>query len=69
MIETTRKPVMPSQGACRLFLPWAMSSPSEAEPGGRPKPRKSSAVSVVTEPERMKGMKVMVETTAWAAGA
>ena len=54
MMETTKKPVNPSHGACRFALPWASNSPSEGEPGGSPKPRKSSAVSVVTEPESMK---------------
>src|SRR4051812_13236189 len=44
MIEMTRKPVKPSHGAWMLSLPWASSSPSDGEPGGRPKPRKSSAV-------------------------
>src|SRR5690606_2695305 len=62
--EMTTKPVMPSHGACRLFLPCASSSPSEAEPGGRPKPRKSSEVSVVSEPLRTKGRKVSVATIA-----
>src|SRR5262249_51329788 len=33
MIDITRKPVMPSQGAWRLSLPWASISPSDAEPG------------------------------------
>ena len=60
----TTKPVMPSQGACRLFLPWASSSPSDGEPGGRPKPRKSSEVSAVMPPIRMNGMKVSVATMA-----
>src|SRR5690606_14522822 len=59
-----KKPVRPSQGACKLFLPCASNSPSEGEPGGRPKPRKSSEVSVATEPDRMNGMKVSVATMA-----
>ncbi|GIS91334.1 MAG: hypothetical protein CM1200mP20_13750 [Pseudomonadota bacterium] len=50
MRPITMKPVRPSQGACRLALPCPSSSPREAEPGGRPIPRKSSAVSAVTEP-------------------
>src|SRR4051794_22460710 len=62
---STAKAVMPSQGACKLALPWASSSPSEAEPGGRPKPRKSSEVKVVIEPFRMNGMKVIVATVAF----
>src|SRR3546814_5611099 len=52
MIAMAKNPVRPSHGAWRLALPCASSSPSEAEPGGRPKPRKSSAVRVVIEPER-----------------
>src|SRR5438309_11856479 len=58
MTASTTKPVRPSQGAWRFALPWARISPSEAEPGGRPKPRKSSDVSVVMAPLRMKGRKV-----------
>ena len=64
MTARTKKAVRPSQGACRLFLPCASSSPSEGEPGGRPKPRKSSEVRVVIEPLRMNGMKVRVATMA-----
>ena len=64
MRASTRKAEMPSHGAWRLFLPCYNSSPSEAEPGGRPKPRKSRAVSVVIEPLRMNGMKVRVATMA-----
>src|SRR5437867_1322685 len=60
----TASPMKPSHGACRFCLPWLRSSPSEGDPGGRPKPRKSSAVSVVTDPDRMKGMKVTVEIRA-----
>src|SRR5579862_4997744 len=40
MIASTKKAVRPSHGACRLALPWANNSPSDAEPGGRPNPRK-----------------------------
>src|SRR5207249_8980073 len=61
---STTKPVSPSQGACRFALPWARTSPSEAEPGGRPKPRKSSDVSVVMAPLRMNGRNVSVATIA-----
>jgi hypothetical protein len=64
MMAMVKKPVRPSQGACRLALPWARISPREAEPGGRPMPRKSSEVRMVTEPARVNGMKVMVETSA-----
>jgi hypothetical protein len=52
MIDMVKKAVRPSQGACRLDLPWAIISPSEGEPGGMPKPRKSSEVRVVIEPDR-----------------
>src|SRR5262249_46185274 len=41
------------------------SSPSDGEPGGRPKPRKSRAVSVITDDDRMNGRKVMVATMAF----
>ncbi len=63
--EITANPEIPSQGAWRLALPCARSSPREGEPGGNPKPRKSSAVKVVMEPERIKGMNVIVATTAF----
>src|SRR5690606_15865467 len=43
MMATEKKPVSPSQGACTFALPWARISPRDGEPGGRPKPRKSSA--------------------------
>src|SRR5262245_16255335 len=58
------KAVMPSQGACRLALPCASNSPSEGEPGGKPRPRKSNAVSAVMEPDSLKGRKVSVATMA-----
>src|ERR1700680_3612438 len=64
MTATAKNPVSPSQGACTLALPWDSSSPSEGEPGGSPKPRKSSAVRVITEEERMNGRNVMVPTMA-----
>src|SRR3954469_10247822 len=64
MIATEKKPVKPSHGACTLALPCDSSSPSEGEPGGRPKPRKSSAVSVITEEDTINGRNVMVATIA-----
>src|SRR5439155_14794886 len=67
MIATEKKPVKPSHGACTLALACDSSSPSEGEPGGRPKPRKSSAVSVITEDETMKGRNVMVATMAFGS--
>src|SRR3954468_10768306 len=64
MIATEKNPVKPSHGACTLDLPCDKSSPSDGEPGGRPKPRKSSAVSVITEDDTMNGRNVMVATIA-----
>src|SRR5258708_2491336 len=64
MIATEKKPVKPSHGACTLPLACESNSPSEGEPGGNPKPRKSSAVSVITEDETMNGKNVMVATMA-----
>src|SRR6185312_9947334 len=37
----------------------------DGEPGGRPKPRKSSAVNVITDDDTMNGKKVMVATIAF----
>src|SRR4051812_31780233 len=65
MIATAKKPVKPSQGAWTLALPCDSNSPSEGEPGGSPKPRKSSAVSVITDDDTMKGRNVMVATMAF----
>src|SRR4051812_45364409 len=64
MMATAKKPVKPSHGAWTLALPCDNSSPSEGEPGGRPKPRKSSAVSVITDEDTINGRKVMVATIA-----
>src|SRR5690606_16686071 len=64
MMERLRKPEMPSQGAFRWRWPCRSNSPSDGEPGGMPKPRKSSELSVVIEPFRMKGRKVRVATIA-----
>src|SRR5262249_24926836 len=54
----------PSHGACRLPLPGASNWPGDAEPGGSPSPRKSSAVSAVMEPDSLNGRKVSVATMA-----
>src|SRR5277367_1262988 len=62
---TVKKPVRPSHGACTLALPCDSNSPSEGEPGGRPKPRKSSAVSVITDDDMMNGRNVIVATIAF----
>src|SRR5580698_568682 len=65
MMATAKKPVKPSHGACTLALPCDSSSPSDGEPGGSPKPRKSSAVSVMTDDDTMNGRNVMVATMAF----
>src|SRR5690242_4533408 len=64
MMATAKKPVRPSHGACTLALPCDSNSPSDGEPGGMPKPRKSSAVSVITDDDMMNGSMVMVATMA-----
>src|SRR6185436_18851215 len=60
-----KKPAKPSHGAWMLALACDNNSPSEGETGGRPNPRKSSAVSVITDDDTMKGRKVMVATIAF----
>src|SRR4051794_15258632 len=64
MMATAKKPVKPSHGACTLALPCDSNSPNEGEPGGRPKPKKSSAVSVITDEDTINGRNVMVATMA-----
>src|SRR4029079_14302129 len=65
MIASQKKPARPSHGACTFAFACDSSSPSHAEPGGSPKPRKSSAVSVITDDDTMKGRNVMVATIAF----
>src|ERR1700704_3050005 len=65
MMATAKNPVKPSHGAWTLALPCDSNSPSEGEPGGNPKPRKSSAVSVITDDDTMNGRNVMVATMAF----
>src|SRR6202011_4495910 len=67
MIATAKNPVKPSHGAWTLALPCDSNSPSDGEPGGRPKPRKSSAVSVMTDDDTMNGRNVMVATMAFGS--
>src|SRR5678816_850728 len=67
MIATEKKPARPSHGAWMLVLPCDNSSPSDGEPGGSPKPRKSSAVKVITDDDRMNGRNVMVATMAFGS--
>src|SRR5262249_33360175 len=64
MIAMLKKPVRPSHGACTLAFPCDSNSPSDGEPGGRPKPRKSSAVNVITDDDKMNGRNVMLSTIA-----
>src|SRR5437899_6511348 len=65
MMATEKKPVKPSHGACTLALTCDSNSPSDGEPGGRPKPKKSSAVSVITDDDTIKGRNVIVATIAF----
>ena len=65
MSAVTAKAESPIQGADRLDLPCSRSSPSEGEPGGIPRPRKSSEVSVLIEELTMNGRKVSVATMAF----
>src|SRR3954463_5914850 len=67
MIATEKKPARPSHGAWMLVLPCDSNSPSDGEPGGSPKPRKSSAVKVITDDDRMNGRKVIVATIAFGS--
>src|ERR1700738_4043491 len=67
MMATAKNPVKPSHGAWTLALPCDSNSPSDGEPGGNPKPRKSSAVSVITDDDTMKGRNVMVATMAFGS--
>src|SRR6185312_13514279 len=67
MIATEKKPAKPSHGAWMLVLPCDNSSPSDGEPGGNPKPRKSSAVKVITDDDRINGRNVMVATMAFGS--
>src|SRR3954465_1740250 len=67
MMATEKKPARPSHGAWMLVLPCDNNSPSDGEPGGRPKPRKSSAVKVITDDDRMNGRNVMVATIAFGS--
>src|SRR5439155_2219373 len=67
MMPTEKTPDSPSQGAWMLALACDSSSPSDGEPGGRPKPRKSSEVSAVTDEERINGSMVMVATIAFGS--
>ena len=60
--------MIPSQGACKLFLPWLTISPSEADPGGRPKPKKSRPESAVTDALKLKGKNVIVAIVAIGSG-
>src|SRR6202048_2081483 len=67
MMATAKNPVKPSHRARTLALPCDSNSPSDGEPGGNPKPRKSSAVSVITDEDTMNGRNVMVATMAFGS--
>ena len=64
---TVTNPVIPSQGAWRLRLPWFKSSPNEADPAGNPKPKKSRAVNEVIAPLKIKGKKVNAAVIAFGS--
>ena len=64
MIAITKNPENPSHGACKFDFPCCISSPNEGDPGGKPYPRKSSAVRVVIEPVKINGRNVIAETIA-----
>ena len=59
-----KKLVIPSQGACKLFLPWLTISPKDADPGGKPKPKKSRPDNAVTDALKLNGRKVTVAIVA-----
>src|ERR1700690_1979767 len=61
----TAKADSPIHGADRFDLPCNKSSPSEGDPGGMPRPRKSSEDGVLMEELMMKGTKVSVATMAF----
>merc|ERR1711991_49085 len=65
VIARVRNAVIPNQGACKLSLPCLSISPKDGEPGGNPKPKKSSDVSAIIELERINGRKVRVATIAF----
>src|ERR1700730_177387 len=65
MIAMTRKRGGRSHGAAKFDFPCNKSSPSEGDPGGKPNPKKSRAVSVVIELLRTNGRNVKVATVAF----
>lgn len=64
MMAIAKNPVKASHGAWKFALPWARSSPREAEPAGNPIPRKSNEVKMVTDPAKVNGMNAIVATNA-----
>ena len=42
-------PLIPNHEACKLFFPCTRSSPKEADPTGKPKPRKSNEVRAIMD--------------------
>ena len=50
-----KNPDKASQGASRLFFPCTINSPSDGDPGGKPYPKKSSAVKAMILAVRING--------------
>ena len=67
IIPNVKKLVIPSHGACKLFLPWFTISPKDADPGGKPKPKKSKPDKAVTDALKLKGRKVTVAIVAFGS--
>ena len=64
MVAKVTTTLIPSHGACRLDFASDRSLPKDGESRGNPKPKKSSAVSMVTDPFNRKGKNVKVATRA-----
>src|SRR5262249_4984508 len=62
-----KNPENPSRSACKCAFPYDSRSPREGGAVRSTKPRKSSAVSGMTEDDRMNGRKVMVATIAFGS--
>ena len=60
MMAMTKKAGEPEPGTCRLSLPWASSSPSDGDPGGKPSLESRGEVRVLIGPfqdERHEGQR------------
>ena len=60
--DNVKKVVRPIHGLWGLFLPCDNSSPNDAVPAGRPKPRKSNEVKIITELLSINGINVKAAT-------